>query len=58
MIIFIRNLKNRQVRKVIVHYFSERSEGFKVFDGFSQTGRADGNTPNATGIRVKKIYKK
>ena len=58
MIIFIHNLKNRQVRKVIVHYLSESSEGFKVFDGFSQTGRVDDNTPNTTGIRVKKIYKK
>ena len=43
------------MRKIIVHYLSERSEGFIVFDGFSQTGGADDSAPNATGIRVKKI---
>ena len=46
------------MRKIIVHYLSERSEGFIVFDGFSQTGGADDSAPNATGIRVKKFYKK
>ena len=46
------------MRKIIVNYLSERSEGFIVFDGFSQTGGADDSAPNATGIRVKKFYKK
>ena len=46
-------MQNWKAFKVIVHYLAERSEGFEVFYGFSQTAHTDDNMQNATGDCVK-----
>ena len=54
MIIFIHNLQNWKVCKVLIHYLAERSEGSEVFEGLSQTVYTDEKTPNATRDCIKK----